>query len=644
MTQRSVALAVVPRPSEMERVLAPYVGREIASGPLTEYVVYGSGGGAWQELQNPSRILRDHTEWGMRPGELYERMFEDAETAGLWQKREKALGSLPRYVRPSDSSPKALETATFVRQALALIPSRHVNICHTLGSIPRGYAVQELMWEKIARGPLAGAWAIVDQIDRPMWRFAFSAQDQQLFIRRRGGLPIPAPTLKFQRATYGTKDHPFGRPLFDTVFWFQLLKKHAAKYWAVYVERFAMPLVDGTYQHRTGGTSEDNKANEAQQELLLKIIQEIQTGSGIVHPEGTILKFMEASRGGDSTYASFISWLGRGIALLILGEVDTSGMAKGPGSFAKSVVSNDVRLETLSHDANYVQAVETDTLARWLVHINYGPDWPVPKIVYDALDATDRQTRAAGIEAALKNRVPVPLAHAKSTWMIPEATEGEEYLEPAAANPEPRPVPPPARPDPPPPEDDGEEDPEDPDLSLFWRDRVTFAAEDLADIGQQVELLDADLAGVASDFQAEMVEYFNARRGQLIALWEDVPAEEILTRLRFDRTVLMAESLETAQIHGAGLGLLALSAGLSASQAVRLALPPEAAAARTPATAAEIWARILSLPKDFFRGASWTPCARWPSPSRGSPRPPPWSRPTSWWAAPSPRAWTGRPS
>lgn len=596
----SVALAVVvPRPSEMERVLAPYVGREIASGPLTEFLTYG--GGAFQELRNPSRILQEHSEWGWRPGELYERMFDDAEVAGLWQKRPTAVLALPRYVRAANSSPLAQATADFVRQSLALIPSRHVNMSHTLGSIPRGMSIHELMWERISRGPLARSWVVVDQLDRPNWRFTFSARDQQLFVRQRGGLPIAAPPLKFQIATYGTKDHPFGIPLWDKVFWFWLLKKHAAKYWAVYVEKFAMPLVDATYQHRTGSSDADLRFNQEQQELLLRIIQEIQTGSGIVHPEGTLLKFMEASRGGDSTYASFISWLARGMALLILGEVDTSGLAKGPGSFAKSQVSNDVRLETVAHDAQYLGGIETDTLARWLVHVNFGPDAPVPKIVYDSLDVTDRAVRSAGIESALKNGVAVPMWHARSTWQIPEGTEGEEFLEPPTSKAEP---PPPAAPPEPPPaaNDPQEDDDEADDLSAFWLDRVTFAAEDLADLGASVEALDADLAAVVDDYQTEMVEYFTARQEQLVGLWEDVPAE-MFARLRFDRAPLMAESLQTAQIHGAGLGLLALSAGVSAAAgagSVRLTIPPEAASARTPATAAEIWARILSIPKAFF--------------------------------------------
>src|ERR1044071_3388732 len=102
--------------------------------------------GTWQEIQPPSRFVRERSEIGDRVGELYSRMVDtDTTLAGLWEKRVKAVLALPRFIRAVDSSPAAEETAAFVRTALAQIPLRVVPISHTLDALLKGVAIHEVM-------------------------------------------------------------------------------------------------------------------------------------------------------------------------------------------------------------------------------------------------------------------------------------------------------------------------------------------------------------------------------------------------------------------------------------------------------------------------------------------------------------------
>ena len=169
-------------------------------------------------------------------------------------------------------------------------------------------------------------------------------------------------------------------------------------------------------------------ANKEQQDRLLAILNAIRTGTSIALPEGLDITFLEASRGGDASYAAFLSWLDRAEALLLLGEVDTSGLAKGPGSFAKSQVSNEVRLETVDHDAHLLGSFETDTLIRWMVLLNFGPEAPIPRSVYDSTDAPDRDQRMKGIANALNDGVPVPVGYYRMTMRVPAPAEGEPVV------------------------------------------------------------------------------------------------------------------------------------------------------------------------------------------------------------------------
>jgi len=271
-----------------ERQLRPYVG-ELGGDP-----VFLRSFGRWQEIQHPSRFVRERSEVGDRVGELYSRMVDtDTTMAGLWEKRVKAVLSLPRFIRAADSSPAAEETALFVRTALSQIPLRVVPISNTLEAVLKGVAINEVLWERVSRGPLAGAWLPVDLIDRPMWRFGWSASDRSLHVV--GNLlqrePLPAPPMKFQVLSYGTKDNPWGRALLDRLYWVWYLKKHASKYWALFVERFAQPLAKGTYPYKPG----QEATNKEHQDRLLAILNTIRTGTAIALPEGLDVAFLEAT-------------------------------------------------------------------------------------------------------------------------------------------------------------------------------------------------------------------------------------------------------------------------------------------------------------------------------------------------------------
>src|SRR5215210_4953950 len=180
--------------AQAERQLRPYVG-ELGGDPMLFRSI-----GRWQEVPHPSRFVRERSEVGDRVGELYSRMIDtDTTMAGLWEKRVKAVLALPRFIRAADSSPAAEETALFVRSALSRIPLRVVAISNTLDAVLKGVAINEVLWERATRGPLAGAWLPADLIDRPMWRFGWLSADRTLHVvgNRLRFEPVPAPPMKF---------------------------------------------------------------------------------------------------------------------------------------------------------------------------------------------------------------------------------------------------------------------------------------------------------------------------------------------------------------------------------------------------------------------------------------------------------------
>lgn len=401
------------------------LGREMAGQEQVE-ALYLSG--AVGEDPHPSTILRDRSEPAHRIGELYDSMLDkDTDLAAYCQKRVDSVLALPRLIKPFDSSPRAMESAQLCRTALEEIPDAATNWGHQFMATFKGVSHDEEIWEKLPRGPLSGAWVPVDLKDRPMWRFAYKRG--VLHIKQAGAEPVKAPPLKILSWTRGTKDSPWGKPLLDQVYWYWHIKRIGWKFFAVFLEKWAQPTTLGRYPHAPGDSPEAQSANEERQGELLSALQAIQNDQSIVIPEGLSIDLLEAARSGSVSYESFIDLCTRGEAVLILGEVDTSGSGKQPGSYAKSAISNEVRLEKLRRDAHELGAHLRDRFLRPIVRINLGPDAPVPHLVFDSVEAEDRELRQTGIERVREAGQPIPRRYFYSTHQVPEPEDGEEVIE-----------------------------------------------------------------------------------------------------------------------------------------------------------------------------------------------------------------------
>jgi phage gp29-like protein len=432
--------------------IEPFLGREMAGQSDVERIFAGLPTSsllpsALREVEHPSTILRKRSEPMQRLGELYDDMLaKDADLAAFARKRRDAVLALPRRIVAEDGTPLARDTAQFVIQAFKRIQALDQSLGHQLETVQRGISFAEIIWERLERGPLAGAIVPVDIIDRPMWRFLFrpvEGKAPELFIRQPiGKPPIPAPPGKFIVSREGTKDNPWGGPgLLDDVYWYWFIKKTGWKWWAVFIEKWASPTVLGKYKHQTQGFASPGaegeavaRTNEDQQAKLLAAARAIQQDQAVVIPDDLAIELLEATRSGSISYETFVQMCTRAEANLELGEVDTSGAGQGPGSFAKATVSNEVRLDKVKLDAASVAARMRDSILRWMVELNFGVDAPIPRFVIDTLDVENREERRRGIELLGRLGLPVSRRHIYSTALADEPGDGEETIIPRGAS------------------------------------------------------------------------------------------------------------------------------------------------------------------------------------------------------------------
>jgi phage gp29-like protein len=402
--------------------------RFVATRQQTEYLF---SPGVLGEDEHPSKIVRDKSEPGDRMGEVYDRMLStDATLAGLWEKRSKAVIGLPWTIVPGDDTPEAQQIADACLEMVWGIRSLEVDLAHLLSATAKGCAFEEMRWEVARRGRLSGLWTVAELADRPMWRFGF--RDSVLHLRRRDAQLAPVPPGRILHLAHGTKDNPYGAALLDRVWWFYWLSLHAWKYYGVALEKWASPTVMVPYS-RTG----DDTVDQPTVAQALAVAADVQSEYAIAVPNDVKVELLEATRGGNVSYEAFLHLLDRAKALFFLGEVDTSGLSQGPGSFAKNTVSNEVRYETIVADARQLEDALTDGLIAPFVRVNWGLDVPMPYWEFDVLEATDRAERQAGAAAVLDRDLPLPRNFFYRLHQCPDVKPGERSVRKARPAPTP---------------------------------------------------------------------------------------------------------------------------------------------------------------------------------------------------------------
>ncbi|HEV7670126.1 MAG TPA: DUF935 family protein [Thermoanaerobaculia bacterium] len=567
-------------PSRAAAILARYGGEDLASERATSILPSVSSGALFEEWRHPGEAVRANP--GKRPGALFTAQKKRSLVLpGLFQKRADAVAALPRSIEPLDGSREAVEVADFVRAALGAITQRATVIAKQTEIFYWGVMPFELFWGRPTSGPLTGKLTVMDVKDRPMDRFAFDRKTGSLHVRRSGVLrPELPPPGKFWTLQWGTRDNPWGEPLADDLFWLCELERVVNRSWCGQLDRFGSPWTIGRYPSRSAG-DENESANQRDIAVLLNAMIALRSNKSIALPEHVNLSLLESTLSGGN-FGQFLQLLLRGIAICVLGEVDTSGLAEGPGSFAKLLVTNDVRFEKVARDAHFGQTAENDTLIEWLVHLNYGPDAPRPRSIWRIEELQDRKTRQEGVTGALAIGLPVAEHQARLAFGVPSPRPGEAVIEPRAAA---EPAPPPT-----------------PALSSRGGRIALAASESVPDFDAIAEERLAALDEVADAFlpatfahtgqlQAEIGRLFGEGR-----VADGTALSQLVARLDF---VGPAEAFQAALVHSCGLalrslrddggeGLLSLASGVPFAQAT------------TPQAAVTFWERLLGLSKDLF--------------------------------------------
>ncbi|GIX17711.1 MAG: hypothetical protein KatS3mg119_1897 [Rhodothalassiaceae bacterium] len=242
-----------------------------------------------------------------------------------------------------------------------------------------GWAVAELIWK--AEG---GGLVLADIRPRDPQRFAFRS-DGRLVLRtfaRPEGEELPARKFWVLRSGGAHHEMLYGRGLAHSLYWPVWFKRHGARFWSVYLEKFGSPTALGRFDPAT--------TSDEQVSPLLEALRAVQTDAGVALPKDMDVTLLEATRSGTATYAEFLGYWDRAIAKVILGQTMTT---EDGSSRAQAQVHYEVRRDIVQADADLVCGAANRTWVRWLIDLVL-PGAAYPQVWRD-LDYPDDLDRRA---------------------------------------------------------------------------------------------------------------------------------------------------------------------------------------------------------------------------------------------------------
>lgn len=293
----------------------------------------------------------------------YRSVLNDDQVAATFQQRRRALTSKEWDVEPASESAIDQEAAQFIKDQLEDLQWDRITD-QMLYGVYYGYAVGECLWGR------DGNRVILETVRvRDPQRFRFDKDRNLRLLTRDNPKGMVMPPRKFWTFSAGGEngDDPYGRGLASWLYWPVFFKRNAAKFWAIAVEKFAMPTPVG--KHPAGAPEDVKRA-------LLDACLAIATDKAVTIPETTQIDFLETLKRVGADHLQFLQYWDGAIAKIVLSQTMTTDNGS---SRSQAEVHMDVRDDVIKADADLISESFNDGPVTWLTEWNF-PGAEPPKV------------------------------------------------------------------------------------------------------------------------------------------------------------------------------------------------------------------------------------------------------------------------
>lgn len=283
-----------------------------------------------------------------------------------------------------------------------------------LDSLGKGYAVAQLGW---AHGPKMWSIDSVEWVD-PKW-FRWPKGQIAIVDPEDDKKTRLLPAYQFAVHLPGLKNgRPIRNGLARRCAFYHLAKAVALRDWVTLGEVYGMPIPLGRYPE---GYSED------QQFQLLKLLSNIRSRGGGAVPSSVAVELLTPSgaANGDVMFGGLIREMNREMSKAILGQV---GTADGGQGNSKQTEMGKVRQDILEADAERLARVISRDIITPFVHLNFGFEVEVPRLVPGISRVQDLGEFASAVETLRKAGLPISIDSIYEHLPFRRPLEGETLL------------------------------------------------------------------------------------------------------------------------------------------------------------------------------------------------------------------------
>ncbi|HEX7821054.1 MAG TPA: DUF935 domain-containing protein [Sphingobium sp.] len=353
--------------------------------------------------------------------ELAEEMEEkDLHYLSVMGTRKRAVSQEPVTVKSASDDPEDEADAQLLRDWLDRLTLQG-ELFDIMDAAGKGYSATEIIWG------MGEQWLP----DRLEWQdprfFEYDRGTGRKLLLRGGlsgmsGLPLPLPEHKFIIHQAPAKSGlPIRGGLARAAAWGYLFKNYATKDWLAFMEVYGLPLRVGKY---APGTAESDIA------ILERAVAQIGQDAGAVIPQSMLIEFVQAggAAANPEMFERKCKYIDEQLSKAVLGQTSSSDAKSGGLGSGQADLHGEVRRDIKSADCAQLSATLTHDLGRPMVMFNRGIRKRYPLIIVGAPDPVDLKQALDGIEAAMRNSVPVSVSYFRNVTAIPEPRPGEEVL------------------------------------------------------------------------------------------------------------------------------------------------------------------------------------------------------------------------
>jgi phage gp29-like protein len=323
-------------------------------------------------------LAQQRTGFFLSPADFTDSMLQDDRIFALLHVRINSLIGAGFDLKPADESPKAKEIQEMCSKLLPEMVSVSEMSEMLRWGIVLGNSISQIYWDTNRDG----MWVPHQKIFHPRYMFYdWAARQMQLSTMNAAQLIIYPDDIQWNLFTPYTDHLPWLRGAILPLAMLYLQRFYLKQWWQRSQERTGSPIL---------GAVTSAEATPEEEQLFLKAVFNLNSNAAIRLPQGVEgnkfdLKIIQPQSDLYQGFESYLDYLDKCIAILLLGQDKTTSSKGGAITIGNEGAGEEVRHDIMAFDANSLSANLREKILKPFIKFNYGEQYVdlAPYMVFD---------------------------------------------------------------------------------------------------------------------------------------------------------------------------------------------------------------------------------------------------------------------